>query len=105
MTHRRGRHVGVVAVALAAVALLPATAGAHPADCNDTVLTKAPTGERFADWGSRSACQGSPTAAPYEARATHATSRPANAKRGSLKQVGHEPLLNRGMNAAHRGPG
>jgi hypothetical protein len=100
MTQRRARHVGAAAVALAAVILLPAAAGGHPADCNDTVLTKAPTGQRFADWRSGSACQGAVPAAPYEARATRATSRPAHAKRGSLKQVGHEPLLNRGMNAA-----
>jgi hypothetical protein len=93
MTHRRVRHVCATTVALAAVFLLPATAGAHPSD--DTVLTKAPTS---ADWGYGSACGGARPVAPDQA--TRPTSRPAHAKRGSLKQVGHEPLLGRGMNAA-----
>src|SRR5262245_65863218 len=97
MTHRRAHHVCAAAVALAAVFLLAAAAGAHPADCDDTVLTKAPTS---ADWGYGSACGGPRPSAPYEAQPTHAVGRPANAKRGSLKQVGHEPLLGRGMNAA-----
>ncbi len=43
MTHSRVRHVCASAVALAAVTLLPAAAGAHPADCDDTVLTAACT--------------------------------------------------------------
>jgi hypothetical protein len=97
MTQRCARHVCAAAVALTAVFLLPAAAGAHPADCYDTVLTKAPAG---ADWRSGSACRDAYRAAPYEARATHATRRPAHARRGSLEQVGHEPLLGRGMNAA-----
>ena len=70
MTHRRARHVCAAAVAMAAVFLLPAAAGAHPADCDDTVLTKAPTS---ADWGYGSACGGPRPSAPYEAQATHAT--------------------------------
>jgi hypothetical protein len=95
MTHRRVRLVCASAAALAAVFLLPAAAGAHPSDCDDTVLTTAPTG---ADWGYGSACGGPRPTAPYQA--THPTSRPAHGKRGALKQVGHEPLLGRGMNAA-----
>ncbi len=97
MTYRRVRHVCASAVALAAVFLLPAAAGAHPSDCDDTVLTKAPAS---ADWGYGSACGGPRPAGPYEASTARAADRPRHPKRGALKQVGHEPLLNRGMNAA-----
>jgi hypothetical protein len=87
------QRLGVAAIALAALVLLPATAGAHPADC-DPALAEAPTTDRFADWGGcHGAWTGGRTAEPT-ARAT------ATGRRGSLRQVGHEPLLNRGMNAA-----
>jgi hypothetical protein len=57
MTHRRVRHLGVAAAALVAVALLPAAAGGHPADC-DPAVAEAPTTDRFADWGG---CNGAAT--------------------------------------------
>jgi hypothetical protein len=91
MTHRR---VCVAAIAFAAVALLPASAGAHPADCT-TALAEAPTTDRFADWNGcgNQATSGSDARASKRARVAHG-------KRGSLRQVGHESLENRGMNAA-----
>jgi hypothetical protein len=96
MTHRRGRHLGLAATALAAVALLPASAGGHPADC-DPAVAEAPTTDRFADW---SGCNGA-AAAWTDAREMRTTARATTqGPRGSLRQVGHEPLMNRGMNAA-----
>ena len=92
MTYRRAC---VAAIAFAAVALLPATAGGHPADCS-TALAEAPTTDRFADWkgcGDQAAWNAGDTQSSKRARVAHG-------KRGSLRQVGHEPLLNRGMNAA-----
>ena len=90
MTYRR---VCVAATALVTVALLPANAGAHPADCA-TAAAEAPTTDRFANWngcgGATAQAQARPT---KRARARHG-------QRGRLKQVGHNPLLNRGMNAA-----
>jgi hypothetical protein len=79
---------------MAAVALLPASAGGHPADCT-TALAEAPTTDRFADWNGcgNQATWGTAARATKRAAATHG-------KRGSLRQVGHESLLNRGMNAA-----
>ena len=94
MTHRRGRHLGVAATALAAVALLPAAAGGHPADC-DPALAEAPTTDRFADW---SGCHGAATS--WDAGGDSKARASTHGRRGSLRQVGHEPLLNRGMNAA-----
>ena len=89
MTFRRAC---VAAIAFAAIALLPASAGAHPADCT-TAVAEAPTTDRFADWGG---CgnQTSWGAQPSK------RARVAHGKRGSIRQVGHEPLEGRGMNAA-----
>ena len=102
MTHRRVRHVCAAAAAFAVVALLPGSAAAHPADCDDTVLNRAPAAERFADWGTGSACAswGARSAGDDSAGVARVSSRSTDKKRGSLRQVGHEPLLSRGMNAA-----
>ena len=102
MTHRRVRHVCAAAAAFAVVALLPGSAAAHPADCDDTVLNRAPAAERFADWGTGSACAswGARSAGDDSAGVARVSSRSTDKKRGSLRQVGHEPLLRRGMNAA-----
>ena len=118
MTHRRVRPVYAAAIASAALALSPASAGAHPADCaGATPFTSSSIAVSFADWtvdcthaaaargaadsdvelasstleGIDGSTTASTTAAPVAADTT---------KTGSLAQVGHEPLLNRGMNAA-----
>jgi hypothetical protein len=98
MTHRRGRHLGVAATVLAAVALLPASAGGHPVDCGPAVA-ESPTTDRFADW---SGCNGAVTSwsSGRETKKASARVSRSDRRRGSLKQVGHEPLMNRGMNAA-----
>jgi hypothetical protein len=94
MTYTRARRVGVAAIAFAAVALLPGSAGAHPADCT-SALAQAPTTDRFADWN------GCGSAATWRADARPSKrARVAHGERGSLRRVGHEPLRNRGMNAA-----
>ena len=94
------RRLCAAAIAFAAIAVLPASAGAHPGACDDTALTKAPAAERFDDWGS-SLCRNAAVATTVEETAAPAAASAANGERkGTLKQVGHEPLLNRGMNAA-----
>ena len=100
MTQKRGVQACVAAMAFAAVALLPGTAGAHPVDCDDTVLTEAPSAERYVTWAG--GCTDGAAAGAYEdeaapARAAEVRQGP---KTGSLRQVGHEPLMARGMNAA-----
>ncbi|MGH2968612.1 MAG: hypothetical protein ACRDK0_06050, partial [Solirubrobacteraceae bacterium] len=50
MTHGPARHLCVAALALAAAAASPGSAGAHPADCASTALTPRPTAEAFVDW-------------------------------------------------------
>jgi hypothetical protein len=92
MTNRR---VCVAAIALMAVALLPASAGAHPADCT-TALAEAPTTDRFADWEG---CRATTSWQGADARATK-RSKARHGKRGAFRQVGHNSLLDRGMNAA-----
>jgi hypothetical protein len=91
MTHRR---VCVAAIAFAAIALLPATAGGHPADCT-TAVAEAPTTDRFADWNGcgNQTSWGSEASPSKRAKAAHG-------ERGSIRQVGHESLEGRGMNAA-----
>jgi hypothetical protein len=102
MTRRRVGHVCAAAIVLAAVALLPASAGAHPADCDDTVLTVAPAAERFDDWAGN-ACTSAAAARSFDDsgdRFARASSTSRHPKKGAFKQVGHEPLADRGMNAA-----
>jgi hypothetical protein len=101
MTHKH--RAAAVLAALAAMAALPAAAPAHPVDCSGANLEQAPSGERYIDWGGGS--DGCVTAASEKA-SVRAAAAPANSSaagdrpQGSFKQVGHEPLRNRGMNAA-----
>jgi hypothetical protein len=104
MTHRRTRHVCAAAIAFAAVTLMPGSAGAHPADCDTTALAVAPTADQFAGWEAGTGCNAARSfddsaAAPSESTA-RTSSRGGRPKRGSLRQVGHDPLMRRGMNAA-----
>jgi hypothetical protein len=105
MTQRRIERAAAVAAALTALAVLPAAAPAHPADCaGSRDITRAPSGERYVDWGGGS--DGCVNLASEQAAARGAGSMEASAvaaadqPTGSFRQVGHEPLLNRGMNAA-----
>jgi hypothetical protein len=103
MTHRRARHACAAAIVFAVVTLTPGLAGAHPAECDTTPLAQSPTTERLALWTD--GC-----ARPTEARefgasaetetAARRTDQDRPPKEGSLRQVGHEPLMDRGMNAA-----
>ena len=100
MTHRRVRHAYAAAVAIAAVTLLPVAAGAHPVDCNTTPMTEAPSADRF--WGTGNGCTtwDSGATAYDGAAVARASTWSHGSKRGSLRQVGHHSLLDRGMNAA-----
>src|SRR5687768_13005673 len=115
MTHRRVRPVCAVALAFAALALSPDPAGAHPADCaGASPLTSAPIAVSFADWtvdcthaaAARGAADSDVELAASgleSIRAGTAAAPPetvAGDKRGAFRQIGHEPLMNRGMNAA-----
>jgi hypothetical protein len=96
---RYRRPACAAAVAVAAVLAAAGPAGAHPADCDDTALAKVPTAD-LADW-SGGACGSASTWQAAAADDGARASQPARPqKRGSLRQVGHEPLLDRGMNAA-----
>jgi hypothetical protein len=103
MTHRCVRGAGPAAIAMAALGLLPALAGAHPVDCDSGPLATAPTAERFSsDWTAANGCTAA-TPDRTDGAAAASMMRPvplADRKTGSLRQVGHEPLLNRGMNSA-----
>ena len=113
MTHSRVRHVCAAAITLAAVAVSPGSAGAHPADCH-TALTAPPTAGWPADWapeddgctnaGAQPAAGGSAAISDLTLASNTTTQAPVNAPRhkpaGRLREVGHEPLMNRGMNAA-----
>jgi LVIVD repeat len=94
------RRACATAIAFAAIAVVPGTAGAHPADCDDTALTKAPAAERFDDWGSSSCRNAAVATIVEEEAAPAAAAEPSNRRKGSFRQIGHEPLLGRGMNAA-----
>jgi len=104
MTHTRMRGAGAALMASAALALVPGTAGAHPVDCDSGPLAVAPTAERFSsDWTASNGCT-VPNASRTESVALASSmARPvplADRRTGSFKQVGHEPLLDRGMNSA-----
>src|SRR5688572_3619683 len=95
------RRACAAAIAFAAIAFVPAaSAGAHSAACDDTALTKAPAAERFEDWGSSSCRNASVATTVDETAAPAAASAASGERKGTFKQVGHEPLLDRGMNAA-----
>ena len=119
MSHRRVRSACAAAIAFAALALSPGSAGAHPADCaGASALTAAPIAVSFADWTvdctHATAARGSADSeveqassaleaaggASVAATSPQPAARPADAKTGKLTQVGHEPLMDRGMNAA-----
>jgi hypothetical protein len=97
MTHRR---VCAAAIAFAAFVFLPAPAGAHPGEC-DTALATAPTVVQYADWtAGPGGCSVTATPASFERPARAAAAQSADRERGRFRTVGHEPLLDRGMNAA-----
>jgi hypothetical protein len=115
MTHRRVRPVCAVALAFAALALSPDPSGAHPADCaGASPLTSAPIAVSFADWTvdcTHAAAVRGAADSDVELAASAlegigggtAAAQPATVegdKRGAFRQVGHEPLMSRGMNAA-----
>ncbi|HEX5617596.1 MAG TPA: hypothetical protein VFX51_04215, partial [Solirubrobacteraceae bacterium] len=102
MTYRRVRQACAAALALAAAMTLAASAAAHPVDCDDPAA-------KFegmpADWAAENQCARAPAGGgPQTASATSAgTARPTishSALPGRLKQVGHNALMSRGMNAA-----
>ena len=89
------------AIAFAAVALLPlSSAGAHPLDCTTTVTAAAsPVSWTLGEDG----CANEAADVAVDNRAADAGAvrlERRKDRRGRLTQVGHEPLLNRGMNAA-----
>jgi hypothetical protein len=114
MTNRCVRLFCGAATAFAALAVSAGSAGAHPADCaGTTAVTAAPTAGWPADWASDdgSCTNAAAVRPPGASRATDnvtlasttVTSAPVQAKNqktGALKQVGHDPLMGRGMNAA-----
>ena len=89
-----------------------ANAEAHPADCAGAApFASAPVAVSFADWTvdcthARGAADSDVeiAASSLEGIATSSEAAPAPAvsggRRGEFEQVGHEPLMNRGMNAA-----
>ncbi len=101
MTRRR---TGLAATAVGLVlAALPAAAQAHPVDCSGSTSMQAPSGERWIDWGGGSdGCVTVGIRAGGARRQRQRQGRPAARRpaQGSFRQVGHESLRNRGMNAA-----
>ena len=51
MYARHVRHLLAAGIAIGVVALLPATASAHPEACADATLASMPSGAAFEDWG------------------------------------------------------
>ena len=101
MAYVRVRHAVAGAIAFAAVALLPlSSAGAHPLDCTTTVTAAAsPVSWTLGEDG----CANEAADVAVDNRAADAGAvrlERRKDRRGRLTQVGHEPLLNRGMNAA-----
>jgi LVIVD repeat len=90
---------------------MPAAAGAHPVDC-EVGLTSSPAVGWPADWASEDLCTNAGAAreapvaaggAPSDVAADTVETEPqlsSKHKPGRLLEVGHEPLRNRGMNAA-----
>ena len=120
MPHVRVRPACAAALALAALALSPGSAGAHPADCaGASALTSAPIAVSFSDWtvdcshtaavngaadsdaeSAAGADDGTQNVALAATTPEPAAVAPPSAKAGKMTQVGHEPLMHRGMNAA-----
>jgi hypothetical protein len=96
--------VCAAAIAFAALGLTPGSAGAHPEGCAPaSALTTGPTATSLADWTARrDGCTNAATAGRAAAPAApQPAPAPAAAKQGgSFTQVGHNPLMKRGMNAA-----
>jgi LVIVD repeat len=103
MTHARFRLVCAAATAFAALALAPASAGAHPRDCAITgAWSPEPAAVWFAD-GPAAGCMTATAVRSSDAPDTRQASARAavgKPKGGRFQQVGHEPLWYRGMNAA-----
>jgi len=98
------RAVAATGALCAALVLVPASAGAHQPDCSGSyVLTPTPSADLFTDWtGEDRGCVLPATSSNTAAAASGdevvtASSKPAG---GSFTQVGHNPLMRRGMNAA-----
>jgi hypothetical protein len=103
MTRRRLRRAGTAGVVLAALAL-PGTTVAHPVDCDTAAAMSSASGARLADWTRGDGCANA-TGGAVEitaAQDTGAAQAPivAGPKSGAFRQVGRNPLMNRGMNAA-----
>ena len=96
-------HVCTAAIVFVVIALAPASAGAHPRDCAITgAWSPEPVAVWFAD-GPAAGCMSATAVRSYDTPdAPQASARVAvrKPKRGRFQQVGHEPLMNRGMNAA-----
>ena len=111
MIHGGGRRACAAGIVFAAIAVSAGSAGAHPADCTSAVTAAATVGWP-ADWAADDDCTVAPaidssTAWPAGASEAAASKRAVSAaaggkkrKTGAFKQVGHEPLMNRGMNSA-----
>jgi hypothetical protein len=108
-------YVRAAAIVIAALAVVPSSAGAHPADCmSAATLTAPPSSAEYVHWTRADGCWSagaalgdSDQARPAATTATTATTQFAAAKTtlrgsrsGSFRELGHEPLMNRGMNAA-----
>jgi hypothetical protein len=101
MTQRRLRRACAAGVALAALAL-PGSTAAHPVDCDTSAAMASPNGQRLSDWTNADGCAKATGGAVEMTSQTATKAAPTIAppKAGSLKQVGHNPLKHRGMNAA-----
>src|SRR4051812_26076198 len=99
MMRTRARHAIAVAVAVAGLAALPGSAAAHCVDTGGTGMTAAPVPETLSDWTSSGDGCMQPVGSTAAARDLTVPA-PAAARTGTLTQVGHEPLMDRGMNAA-----
>jgi hypothetical protein len=101
MTHARVRQVCAAVIVFAAIALAPASTGAHPRECAITAVHAVPTAEWLMDWSADN-CTNAPSMGSFDAPAAkpRAVAAVGDRKHGVIKQVGHEPLLDRGMNAA-----
>jgi LVIVD repeat-containing protein len=98
----RGLRLGCAAVmAFTAVVLLPSSAGAHCLD--DTGLVQTLEAELYSSWsknGDSCASQGTPGVQTTASARDLTVAPPAAPATGSFTQVGHNPLMRRGMNAA-----
>jgi hypothetical protein len=102
MTQSPVRYVCATVVAVAALGITAGWAAAHPVECTGG-LKAPPAAGWFSGWNDDGACtsaveEANARAAAEDAR--RAPARTAEAGGGDLRQVGHEPLMSRGMNAA-----